>query len=165
VEIYKERYKHLKVYSPIDGVLATFQVEQKLLNRPVRRGETLLEVMDDQGQWRLELEVEEHRLGHIFEGEKKLHTQNLPVEYVLATRPEDTYTGTVSAIATRADVAAEKGSIVEVYTKIDAADLPPDRRRIGADVRAKINCGKSCLGYVLFGDVIEFVQKHWWRWL
>jgi hypothetical protein len=49
VAIYKERHKHLNVHSPIDGVLATFQVEQKLLNRPVRRGETLLEVMDDQG--------------------------------------------------------------------------------------------------------------------
>jgi multidrug efflux pump subunit AcrA (membrane-fusion protein) len=165
VAIYKERQRHLKVYAPIDGVLATFQVEQKLLNRPIRRGDNLLEVMDDEGEWRLELEVEEHRLGHIFEGQKKLDTENLPVQYVLATRPEDTYTGRVQTIATRADVAAEKGSVVEILTKIEAHDLPTDRRRIGADVRAKINCGKSSLGYVLFGDVIEFVQKHWWRWL
>ncbi len=165
VAIYKERQKHLKIHAPIDGVLATFQVEQKLLNRPIRRGETLLEVMDEHGQWRLELEVEEHRLGHIFEGQKKLHTKDLPVEYVLATRPEESYEGTVEAIATRADMAAEKGSIVEVYTKIEAGDLPTDRRRIGADVRAKINCGKSSLGYVLFGDVIEFLQKHLWRWM
>jgi multidrug efflux pump subunit AcrA (membrane-fusion protein) len=165
VAILTERQRHLKVYSPIDGVLATFQVEQKLLNRPVRRGETLVEVMDDRGAWRLELEVEEHRLGHIFEGQKKLDTEELPVDYVLATRPEDTYIGTVETIATRADVAAEKGTIVEIHTKIDAGDLPADRRRIGAEVRAKINCGKSSLGYVLFGDVIEFVQKHWWRWL
>ena len=165
IAILGERQKHLKVYSPIDGVLATFQVEQKLLNRPVKSGETLVEVMDDRGAWRLELEVEEHRMGHFFEGQKKLHTEELPVEYVLATRPEDTYVGTVDTIATRADVAAEKGSIVEVYTKIEAGDLPSDRRRIGADVRAKINCGKSSLGYVLFGDVVEFIQKQWWRWL
>ncbi len=164
VDIYKKRQEHLRVYSPIDGVLATFQVEQKLLNRPVNRGETLLEVMDDRGRWRLELEVEEHRLGHIFDGQDKLETEQLPVEYVLATRPEDTYTGTVAKISTRADVAAEKGSIVEIHTKIEAGDLPADRRRIGAEVRAKINCGKRSLGYVLFGDVIEFVQKHWWRW-
>ncbi len=165
IAILGERQKHLKVYSPIDGVLATFQVEQKLLNRPVKSGETLVEVMDDRGAWRLELEVEEHRMGHFFEGQKKLETEELPVEYVLATRPEDTYVGTVDTIATRADVAAEKGSIVEVYTKIEAGDLPTDRRRIGADVRAKINCGKSSLGYVLFGDVVEFIQKQWWRWL
>jgi hypothetical protein len=162
VDIFTERQKHLKVYSPIDGVLATFQVEQKLLNRPVKSGETLVEVMDDRGAWRLELEVEEHRMGHIFEGQKKLETEELPVEYVLATRPEDTYVGTVETIATRADVAAEKGSIVEIHTKIEAGDLPADRRRIGADVRAKINCGKSSLGYVLFGDVIEFLRKRFW---
>lgn len=165
IKIYTDRKRHLEVRSPIDGVLATFQVEQKLLNRPVGRGDALVEVMDETGPWRLELEVEEHRLGHIFEGQQKLETQRLPVDFVLATRPEDTYTGIVDKISTRADVAAEKGSIVEIYTEIDAADLPAGRRRIGADVRAKINCGKSSLGYVLFGDVIEFVQKHWWRWL
>ena len=27
-------------------------------------------------------------------------------------------------------------------------------RRIGAEVRAKINCGQRSLGYVLFGDVV-----------
>ncbi len=165
IAIYEDREAHLTVLSPIDGVLATFQVEQKLLDRPVRRGEALVEVLDESGPWRLELEVEEHRLGHILEGQKKLHTAHLPVEFVLGTRPEDTYTGSVEDIATRADVAAEKGTIVEIYTKINADDLPADRRRIGAEVRAKINCGKSSLGYVLFGDVIEFVQKHWWRWL
>lgn len=165
VDILKKRYEHLEVTSPIDGVVATFQVEQKLIGRPVARGDALLEVMDDTGKWRLELEVEENRLGHILEGQKKLETEQLPVDFVLATRPEVTYEGSVSSIATRADLAAEKGSIVEVYTKIDADDLPNNRRRIGAEVRAKINCGKSSLGYVLFGDVIEFVQKHWWRWL
>ena len=165
IAIFEERVEHLTVRSPIDGVVATFQVEQKLQNRPVRQGEALVEVMDETGPWRLELEVEEHRLGHILEGEQKLHTENLPVEYVLATRPESTYTGSMETIATRADVAAEKGTIVEVFTKINADDLPADRRRIGAEVRAKLNCGKSSLGYVLFGDVIEFVQKHWWRWM
>ena len=34
--------------------------------------------------------------------------------------------------------------------------------RIGADVRAKINCGKQMLGYVLFGDVVEFIQNRLW---
>jgi hypothetical protein len=29
-------------------------------------------------------------------------------------------------------------------------------------VTAKINCGKKSLGYVLFGDVIEFLQRKLW---
>ncbi len=168
IEILEERESYLIVKSPIDGVLATFQVEQKLLNRPVRRGEALVEVMDDKGKWRLELEVEEHRMGHILERQRELKEEhksdNLPVDYVLATKPETTYQGTTGIIATRADIAAEKGSIVVIFTEVEEKDLPANRR-IGADVRAKINCGKSSLGYVLFGDVIEFVQKHWWRWL
>ena len=33
---------------------------------------------------------------------------------------------------------------------------------IGAEVRSKISCGKRSLGYVLFGDVIEFVRQRLW---
>ena len=72
IEILKKREEHLSVRSPIDGVVATFQVEQKLQNRPVQRGEALIEVMADHGQWHLELEVEEHRMGHLLEGQQKL---------------------------------------------------------------------------------------------
>ena len=41
-------------------------------------------------------------------------------------------------------------------------DQLPRQPRIGAEVRAKINCGEKSLGYVLFGDVVEFVQKYFW---
>jgi hypothetical protein len=36
--------------------------------------------------------------------------------------------------------------------------------RIGAEVRAKISCSDRSLGYVLFGDVIEFIQKRLLFW-
>ena len=32
----------------------------------------------------------------------------------------------------------------------------------GAEVIAKIDCGRRSLGYVLFGDVIEFIRKRFW---
>ena len=51
--------------------------------------------------------------------------------------------------------------MLEACAAVDKMQLP--LRTIGADVRARINCGPSCLGDVLFGDVIEFVQKYlWW---
>ena len=37
-----------------------------------------------------------------------------------------------------------------------------NRCRIGAEVTAKIHCGQRSLGYVLFGDVVEFVQRYFW---
>lgn len=152
--------KSLVVRSPLDGVVATFQISEMLTNRPVRRGELLLEVMDQTKPWRLELEVPEQRLGHILLGQELLQTQNLPIEFVLATASESTFPAKLESTATRSASSDEGGTVVEVFASLDDNNLP--HRRIGAEVTAKINCGKRSLGYVLFGDVIEFVRKRFW---
>ncbi len=160
IEILEERREYLTVRSPIDGVVATFQIEQKLGGRPVRRGEVLLEIMDDTSDWRLELEIPDNRIGHILSGQEKLATANLPVEFVLATDPETRYDGKLIRLAGRTETAQEEGNVVEAFVEIDSQELP--EQRIGAEVTAKISCGDRALGYVLFGDVIEFCQKFFW---
>ena len=161
LKVLEERFAKLEVRAPNDGVVPTFQVEQMLRNRPVQMGEVLLEVMDDTGPWRLELEVGENRMGHLIRGQKKLGTGELPVEFILATAPEHTYRSKLQAISTRSNESAENGAIVEAFCSIEPQQLPPNPR-IGAEVRAKISCGERSLGYVLFGDVVEFLQKHLW---
>jgi multidrug efflux pump subunit AcrA (membrane-fusion protein) len=159
-KVLEERRKLLTVTAPITGVVASFKVEQLLENRPVRRGETLLQVMDETGDWWLELEVQEHRMGHIARAQQ--NQPQLPIEFILATKPESTFQGKLVSVASRA-VNSEAGSVIEAIASIDdVADLPD--RRIGAEVRAKVNCGKRSLGYVLFGDVVEFIQQRFWGW-
>ncbi len=164
--VFDERMTKLTVCAPIDGVVATYQLKQNLLGRPVRRGEVLVEVMDDNGPWRLELELPEHRMGHVLRALEasrsgSLVSGSLAVEYVPATAVERTLRATLTTVATRSGETEERGTVVEVFADIDADDLPG--RRIGADVTAKVHCGKRSLGYVLLGDVIEFVQRHvWW---
>lgn len=160
LQILEDRMERLTVRAPIGGVVATFQIEQLLGDRPVKRGESLLEIMDEKGPWRLQLQVEEHRMGHVLRAQDKLGTEELPVEFVLATHVEHAFNGTLDTIATRSNKAEEAGSVVEVFVDVNAEELPS--RRIGAEVTAKINCGKRSLGYVLFGDVVEFVQKNFW---
>jgi multidrug efflux pump subunit AcrA (membrane-fusion protein) len=152
--------KSLLIHAPQAGVIATFQVAEMLTNRPVRRGELLLEIMDQTGPWRLELEVPEQRLGHVLLGQEQLHTPGLPIEFVLATATESTYPAQLEAIATRSASSEEGGTVVEVFASFEPAEVPEPR--IGAEVIAKINCGKRSLGYVLFGDVIEFIRKRLW---
>lgn len=154
------RLEKLAVKAPADGVVATFQVRQVLQNRPVRRGELLLEVMEPDGPWRLELEVPEYRMGHVMTALEKSPTRTLPVEYVMATAVEKSYQGTMTQIATRSNESQAEGTIVEVYADINKADLPS--QNIGAQVISKINCGPKSLFYVLFGDVVEFVQRYLW---
>ncbi|MBL8851372.1 MAG: HlyD family efflux transporter periplasmic adaptor subunit [Planctomycetaceae bacterium] len=155
-----ERIAELSVRAPLDGTVVTFQLKQNLLGRPVRRGEALLEIMDETGPWRLELEVPEYRMGHVLRALADSELNSLPVEYVPATAVEQTHAAVLSEVGSRSNVAEEQGTVVEVFADIDPQDLPD--RRIGAEVTAKINCGRSSLGYALFGDVIEFLQRMLW---
>lgn len=158
-KILAKRVRKLTLTAPITGVVATFRVEEMLDRRPVQRGEVLLEVMDDKGPWRLELDVEERRMGHLLRAQQEAG-ERLPLEFVLATDPTETYNGTLQQISTRPKRLPERGSLVEVFAAID--DDKPLERRIGAEVTAKIDCGERALGYVIFGDFIEFVRGRWW---
>ncbi|MGZ0171743.1 MAG: GAF domain-containing protein [Planctomycetales bacterium] len=162
IVIIDERIASLSVKAPISGVIATFQLEQLLLNRPVRRGEVLLEIKHDDGEWHLELDVEEKRMGHFFDAIKANNDDIArPVEFVLATDSETKFAGKIYKVSGRTNSSQEAGSVVMVFCEFDKTQLPR-QPRIGAEVRAKINCGQKSLGYVLFGDVYEFVQKYFW---
>ncbi len=177
-EMFRKRLAALKVLSPVNGVVATFQVSQNLLDRPVRRGDRLIEIMDVEGPWRLELDAPEYRMGHLQSAvvaksgaesatqpalrQKLSGAEQLEVDYIAATAVSQRYQGKLSEIGTRTNESQKEGStVVELFVDIDANDLPG--RRIGAEVTAKIHCGKRSLAYVLFGDVWEFIiRKVWW---
>ena len=155
----RDRERLLNVTSPIAGVVSTFEVEHVLRHRPVRRGEILLEVMDDTGPWQLELNVAEHRTGHLFRAHAAT-TEPLPIEFLLVTAPEQTLRASLKEVGTRVVTSVDNRPVVEVLASLDNDQNLT--RRIGAEVRAKLNCGRRSVGYVLFGDVIEFVQKYFW---
>ncbi len=201
--VLKNRLDRLEVRAPIAGVVTTFQARQLLLDRPVKRGDLLLQVMDETGDWQLELEVAEHRLGRILMAQQKQaaagretsdarpdpdHSaetesssssgsqpstlnprpstlgppfQPLPIEYRLLTQPEASYFASLTSLATRTVTAESQGSVIEARAALDKTRLPVPA--IGAEVRARIGCGDSSLGDVLFGDLVEFAQKYlWW---
>ncbi|MEX0728603.1 MAG: HlyD family efflux transporter periplasmic adaptor subunit [Planctomycetaceae bacterium] len=160
LKILRERGDKLTVRSPIAGTIATFQLDQLLRNRPVRKGEVLLQVMDENSPWHLELDVEDSRMGHILKAMDARGDQALPVEYVLVSATEKSFTGEIESLATRTDISEQQGNVVQMHVRIHSEELP--NRAFGAEVKAKINCGKRSLFYVLFGDVVEFVQKHLW---
>mgnify|MGYP003349423770 CR=1 FL=1 len=210
LQVLKRRVENLTVIAPRAGTIATFEVERQLLHRPVKRGELLLEIKDETGPWGLQLEVPEHRMGHLLKAiqakqdevvaelteskptegrelkdlldrhrssqpEKRLTVEDqerlrelflaankrVDVEFQLATNVETLFEGTLREIETRSNPSSGKDkAVIHVRADIDKTKLPSVR--IGAEVRAKINCGQRSLGYVLFGDVVEFIQKYFW---
>lgn len=178
-QMFRKRIESLNVVSPVEGVVATFKVRETLLDRPVRRGDRLIEVMNVDGPWRLELDAPEYRMGHLQRAiitqspaangprepalrQKLSPEEQLVVDYIAATAVSQRFQGQLTEVGTRTNESQKEGStIVELFVDIEENDLPG--RHIGAEVTAKIHCGKKSLGYVLFGDVWEFIlRKVWW---
>ncbi|MGA2030793.1 MAG: biotin/lipoyl-binding protein [Thermoguttaceae bacterium] len=158
-ELYKKKMEELEVKSPIAGEVVTWDLENRLIHRPVERGQVLLRVADPAGPWQLEVHMSEDRLGHIVKAQQELteFKGQLPVTYISATEPGTSRKGTIMEIEKQANVHGEDGNIVLIRVAIDKDELP--NRRPGAAVTAKVYCGRRSILYVCFHDLVAFVQS------
>jgi len=155
----EKRIERMILRAPIAGTVVTFVDEQQLIGRPVRRGDTLLEIMDENGPWRLELEVPENRMHHVQHG-ISTYGDKVPASFKLTADPAHEFSGWLSHTAERSAIGLESGSVMKIYVSLDnSADLP---KRIGADVRSRLECGDYSLLYVCFGDVVEYAKREFW---
>lgn len=156
-QLLSRRLETLLVTAPIDGWIATWEPERVLSHRPVQQGNLLVQVIAADADWELQLEVDDADSGYVLEAwsQREQESAAIPVEYVLSTHPERTYRGWLTDVAPRTESIAGR-HVIPVKVKPDEGDPPP--LRDGATVRAKIHCGERSLGFVMFREVIEFVQ-------
>jgi multidrug efflux pump subunit AcrA (membrane-fusion protein) len=154
----RDERDQLTVHSPMAGTITTWDVEQLLLNRPVQRGQQLLNVANLQGPWVAELKVPDDRIGHVLTAKDK--SKSMTASFQLATNRGVDYSGTIRRIASRTEIADDKRSIVRVTVDVDKKNLPD--LRPGATIHAKIHCGRESLAYVWFHGVAETVMN-WLR--
>ena len=160
-KLYETKKLDLAVRSPIDGVIVTWQVRDRLLLRPVEKGQVLMNIADKTGPWELEIHLPDDRLGHVNRAaaEARAAGRDLEVDYILATDPGTRHTGTVREIHEQAEVRGEQGNTVLVRVTIDPDRHEKEELGAGASVTARINCGRRPLGYVIFHDLLAFIQQ------
>jgi multidrug efflux pump subunit AcrA (membrane-fusion protein) len=146
----------LVVASPITGAVVSWRPEDYLADRPVRRGQRLLEVAAD-GRWRLELEAPDHQVGPLLRAQKA--GEPLRVEYVVRSDPSVTHTAVVTAIADATQTDEEGSPIVRVIA--DPTDAAVANPRSGLGVSAKIDCGTQSLAYVWLHEAIDTIRRRW----
>ena len=160
----EKQFEMLEIKSNMAGTVTTWKVEERLQNRPVTRGQELLQIADTTGPWEIELMMPEHRMGHIEEEATKWKKENkgkLRVTFILALDPEKEHEGSVREIATIAEIRGEDGNTVLI--RVDPKDQELFHSLIGlrpgAEVTAKVYCGKASVGYVWLHDLIGWVQS------
>jgi multidrug efflux pump subunit AcrA (membrane-fusion protein) len=157
LSLLESKKKQLTVTSPIDGQVTTWDVENLLFGRSVQQGSILMTVVEPQGEWELQLQMPEDRMGYINDACRELNTNALPVEYITAMDPGAAHEGKISEIHRIAEVRGEEGNTVLIRVAINKDDVP--NRRNGAVVTAKVYCGRTSLGYAWFHDLVSFVQS------
>ncbi len=171
-----EQIEMLKLTSPIAGRVITgkSQIEQ-LPNRPITRGQMLLEVADLTGDWYLEVLMPEQHMRFVSEAwhEAKAEGQPLEVTFYLATEPGELFTGYIENeddIDTTAEARGDDGNTVLLRVRFKEGELARLRGiiqgdpKVGTEAIAKVHCGQKSIGYVYLHDLIDFLKaKVWFR--
>ncbi|HEY2413238.1 MAG TPA: HlyD family efflux transporter periplasmic adaptor subunit [Pirellulaceae bacterium] len=150
-----EQRKDLIVRSPIAGEVVTWNVQQQLASRPLRRGDALVTVADITGQWQLELKVPSRRAGRLLAARQN-NSDAQPVSFVLATSPGHSLSGAVREVASRLEL--DEAGDSYIMAKVDVPRDEIENRAPGATALAKIDCGRGTLAEAWFHDLIDTIQ-------
>ena len=153
-----EQRDQLLVRSPINGQILTWDLENTLKDRSVAQGDMLVEVADTDGDWELELDLPDRKIGHLLRARRKAD-EPLPVTFTLAAEPGRRFSGTVREVATTTSLTSERLQVVRVRVDLDEADIE-ELKQAGTSVNASIGCGSRPLGFVMLHEVWEFLQYH-----
>jgi biotin carboxyl carrier protein len=145
----------LRVTSPINGVVLTWNTSDTLLDRPVKQGQRLLTVADPSGPWVLELRIPDADMGHVLTAQTR-GPPDLPVSFLLATDPARTHTGRIERVALATDVAG--GDSPHATTIVKMEGPLPAEARAGTSVTARVHCGQRPIGYVWLHDLIDAIR-------
>ena len=153
-DVLQQQRQDLRIVSPIEGRVLTWNVKELLQSRPVRQGQKLLSVVDPDGPWELEVNVADHAIGHVLAARQD--TSDLDVDFFLATDPAVVHQGTVRRVALSSETNAREGTSVRVTIAVDQSGLVQPRP--GAGVVSKIHCGRRSVAYVWLHDVIDVIR-------
>ena len=145
--ILEEENSKLIVKSPIDGSVITWNVQELLRNRPIRRGEIVFEIANLDSDWRLELDLPDRRIGHVLRAQQELG-EELKVEFILASDPGKTMYGKIASVGKATEAAPEAGQTIRVNVAIEVSEISEEVLQAKTCVTAKIYCGRKALGSV-----------------
>ena len=87
------------------------------------------------------------------------------VPFILRTEPGKEYTWLVEEMHLASEVHGEEGTSVLIKVRRnpdddnDKNEIDKKKFRAGAEVSAKVYCGRRSIGYVWLHDPIEFIQS------
>lgn len=160
-DLLQEQINQLQVSAPFDGTVFLHNAREDLTTRPVRRGQMLLRVVAKDTGWQLDLDIPEHVRGYVC-ASQQANDGRLKIDYLVRAASDSAHVTTLESM---------DGAIRLVDSKLicravaPAEDLPPEQRRPGTAVVARISCGQRSLGFVWFRELVETWRYIRFAWL
>jgi multidrug efflux pump subunit AcrA (membrane-fusion protein) len=154
--IAKERLALLEVTSPLDGKVMTWKVEDLLRNRPIQRGQILMEIADVDGPWELSLRISDRYVADLLAATAA--GQTVPVTFLVASDTTRQYVGQIADVSKATMLDPESGQNIRAIARISDTENVP-AFQAGTTVQARIHCGRRSLGYVWFRDIWAFIYS------
>jgi multidrug efflux pump subunit AcrA (membrane-fusion protein) len=163
LEFYQAERSRLVLRAPIDGVVVARRLRQELENRPIRRGDPLLQVVDLNGAWHLRIRVADrdtNYVGRFYSDAAASPQNNNPnnnlIHFTFDSLPSEQFTATVNQIAQvieNRDGDGRYQQVVAVVSREVASKV-----HMGAKARVQFACGRQAFAFVWSRPLIEFLQ-------
>ncbi|MEZ6059024.1 MAG: HlyD family efflux transporter periplasmic adaptor subunit [Planctomycetaceae bacterium] len=156
-----DRISALRIEAPVDGMVFRREPLHELISRPVQRGQLLLEIVPDNEPWQLELRISDAMIGYL-NSHRRSTDQPVTVRYLLRARPDERHDATLTTVDSAIQLIDGQLTCI---ARADVAESADSDLRPGTSVTARIDCGRRPLGFVIFREVIEFLQQVSFAWL
>ena len=148
----------LTVVSPIQGTVVTWNAKKLLSEKPVRWGDSLLRIADENQQWQLQFSAPEKSMGYVLDAAERNENgiHGLSVKYFFSSRPDRRYTAKILDAGKSTEMDASETLGVRVI-----CNAAPDQnlRRHGAQVTGDIHCGKRSLAFVWTQELVDAIRR------
>jgi hypothetical protein len=165
LQILEERQSELLIVAHEAGRVATWDIRNRLQNRPVDPGDVLLSTFVVDGGWDLQLAIPDYRVGMVDRAIQKAQgeepTAGAAVQFSLTSHPDLLLDAWLVELASQATIRdsfpAKQSRVVLGRAKLDPSRLP--LKKDGAIARATISCGQVAAGWLVIRDAYRAVSS------
>lgn len=152
LELVRQQKDSLVLRSSSDGIIRQWNAKESLAGQVVVIGQPLLEIIDPNAGWVVELDIPDDQIGYLLTAS----SEDLSCSFRVLSSPTKVHQGIVSHIDQVAQLNEAGQSIVRANVSIQADQIDSFRR--GANIVAKVDCGQRRAAFVLFRGLVQ-----WWR--
>jgi hypothetical protein len=155
--ILDQQTSDLMIVAKSPGKISSWDLRNRLMNRPVSPGDILLTTYEPDGSWQLQVAIPEHRAGLISEAMQKVPGKELPIRFVLTSHPNRIQSGMLSALSPQAISQPGGNNVILANARLSSDQLP--MKKDGAIARVTVDCGYVSAIWLLTRDAYWAIES------